>query len=143
MKTITSLFSKNDLVVFTAKNCSYCKQVKETLTKAKIQYIEKDIKEFETEWHDLISVTNMPVTPAIVYKGANLFPARDFPNAEILIQILQQFNGVTGDINNTIYERLRTFNHHVNLGFNRLDGRLKSIEEKLNTEKKDEHKSND
>jgi glutaredoxin len=120
---------KDDVIMFTSLNCNYCAKTKEALDKANIKYIEKDIKEYPAEWHEVVSVTGMPVTPALFYMGDYLMPARDYPNPEILIKILNDFQGT----NNTqiTLERLKTLNHHINQAFNTLDMRLKNIEEKL------------
>jgi glutaredoxin len=120
---------KDDVIMFTSLNCNYCAKTKEALDEANIKYIEKDIKEYPAEWHEVVSVTGMPVTPALFYMGDYLMPARDYPNPEILIKILNDFQGT----NNTqiTLERLKTLNHHINQAFNTLDMRLKNIEEKL------------
>ena len=88
---IKNLFKKDEIIVYTSENCPYCKNTKEKLDEAKINYKEKDIRKNEKDWNDLVNLTNMPVTPAIHYMDRYLFPSRDFPNPDILVKILQNF----------------------------------------------------
>ena len=120
---------EDNIVMFTSANCNYCAKAKKACEEAEIEYIEKDIQEYPAEWHDIVSTTGMPVTPAFKYKGDYLMPARDFPNPEILIKILQDYKSINGD--KVTFERLKTLNHHINQAFNGLDGRLKAIEQEL------------
>jgi len=120
---------EDNIVMFTSSNCSYCVKAKEACDEAGIEYIEKDIKEYPAEWHSVVAATGMPVTPALIYKGDHLMPARDFPNPEILIKILKDYKGTNSD--KATLERLKTLNHHINQAFNSLDGRLKTIESEL------------
>ena len=130
MNKIMKFLKKQDkIVMFTSSNCSYCAKAKKACDEADIKYIEKDIQEYASEWHDVVSTTGMPVTPALLYKGDYLMPARDFPNPEILIKILKDYKGISDG--NVTFERLKTLNHHINQAFNSLDGRLKAMEQQL------------
>ena len=142
MKNLKELFSKDELVLFTSKGCGYCKQVKDALKKEKIEYVEKDISKYNRQWNELVQLTNLPVTPAAVYLGRNLFPGRDFPNAQHLISILKQYKKTNIDKNEAVVERLATLGYNISQAFSRLDGRLSKIEQQLKNEK-DEHKSTD
>ena len=123
--------SENEIVVFTAKGCSHCDILKEELKKHGLKYTEKDTAKYQKEWVKLINLTNMPVTPAVIYKNTNFFPSRDFPSAGRLVSVLKTFNGIEHDFEELLYERIKTFNHHVNMGFSRLDRRLIDIENLL------------
>jgi glutaredoxin len=131
MKKIMNFLQKKEdnIIMFTSSNCSYCAKAKEACDEAGVKYIEKDIQEHPAEWHDVVATTGMPVTPALLYKGDYLMPARDFPNPEILIKILKDYKSVGND--KATFERLKTLNHHINQAFNSLDGRLKIIESEL------------
>jgi len=133
MKIFKNIFGKKDqIIMYTSSTCGYCAQIKEALDKANVKYVERDTKIFPKEWNKLIALTNMPVTPAISYKGRNLYPARDFPNPSHLVEMLSNNNGMMvsdDDPLTTIIERARTLNHQVNQAFQNLDKRLRLIED--------------
>jgi len=136
MKNLKNLFGKDKITVYVAEGCKYCAQVKEALEVGGIEYVEKDIRTHSEEWQALVNSTNMPVTPAVTYRGGNFFPSRDFPNASVLISILKTYEDISSNLSKDTLERIKTFNHHVNMGFSRLDKRLKDIEEMLEKKKK-------
>ena len=131
MNKIMNFLKNKEIVMYTSQNCKYCASTKETFEKANLEYIEKDIKEYPDDWHVAVSTTGMPVTPAILYMGDYFLPARDFPNPEILVKILEDYKSI--DTNGLTMERLKTLNHNINQAFNAVDNRLKLIEESLNT----------
>jgi glutaredoxin len=128
---IKNLFKKDEIIVYTSENCPYCKNTKEKLDEAKINYKEKDIRKNEKDWNDLVNLTNMPVTPAVHYMDRYLFPSRDFPNPDILVKILQNFQRLDYNIALQSLERVKTLNYHINIAFGKLDQKLQSIEAKL------------
>ena len=131
---------EDHIIMYTSSNCNYCVKAREACDGAGIEYIERDIQEHPAEWHEVVSVTAMPVTPALFYMGDYLMPARDFPNPEILIKILKDYKPTNSD--KATLERLKTLNHHINQAFNNLDTRLKLIEEKLDKSIKTKTKKN-
>ena len=119
--------------IYTNNTCPYCKQIKEELTNKNI--------DFEDEWKDITNLTGMPTVPTVHYKNSYLVPARDFPNAPGLINLLQNFKELDFDDARQALERVKTLNYNMLTAFNRLDQLLRQIETKINTE--DEHKSTD
>ena len=131
MKNLKNLFKKDKLTVYTSENCNYCKETKEKLKENNIEFIEKSITNYENEWKDIVNLTNMPVTPCVYYKDQYLFPARDFANVEMLVQVLTNLQPDTSDKQAQLVEKLKTLNYHVNMAFGRLDQKLRAIESKL------------
>jgi len=129
------MFKKKELIIYTSSSCGYCKTTKEKLDEAGMKYIERDIKEYESEWNSLVMLTNMPVTPGVVYNDMYLFPSRDFPNPEMLVKILE--NPSKDNYNNDLksLERLKTLNYHISTAFNGLSQRLQAIENQLKENK--------
>ena len=127
------------IIIYTNEQCPYCKQIKEELTKNEIEFENRFTKDFESEWQNIVSLTGMPNVPTIHYKDSYLVPARDFPNAQALINILQNFKELDFDDARQALERVKTLNYNMLTAFNRLDQLLRQIETKIN--KEDEHKS--
>jgi glutaredoxin len=134
---ISKLFKKKQVVVYTSSTCGYCKSTKKELNENDINYVEKDIKENESEWNELVRLTNMPITPAIVYGENYLFPSRDFPNPQILVKILKDLKDVKHSNSLQSLERIKTLNYHISTAFSQLQKTLKQIETKLNPEEND------
>ena len=139
MKNLKNLFKKDKLTIYTSENCSYCKQMKEKFKENNIEFVEKEIKKYENEWKNIINLTNMPVTPCIYYENQYLFPARDFPNADMLVQMLENFQPDISDKKVQLLEKLKTLNYHINMAFGRLDQRLTTIESKLENNKEEKN----
>jgi len=120
------------ITIYTSKTCGYCKTVKDALTKENIEFEEKLTNEHLDEWQKINSLTNMPTTPTIHYKENYFVAARDFPNPEVLVNILKNFNG-NGDVSLfKISENIKTLNYNIATAFRNLDQLLKQVEEKIN-----------
>ena len=130
--------TKNKLIIYTDKNCNYCKSLTEELTKEKIEYTEKTIQENNEEWVKVRTLTNMPTTPTVYYNENYLVPGRDFGAPQHLISIVNDMVKVDYSTTEQILERIKTMNYHTAMGFQRIDQLLRQIETKIN---KDEHKS--
>ena len=128
------------IIIYTNEQCSYCKQIKEELEKNNIEFENRLTTEFEEEWKNITSLTNMPTVPTLLYKDNYFVPNRDFGNPLNLIAILNSFEESNFSIEKQIFEKIKTFNYNMSVAFNRTDQLLKQIENKLNIEK-DEHKS--
>ena len=122
------------------ETCPYCKQIKEELTKNNIEFEEKLTSENKDEWHQIVNLTRMPTTPMIYYKDNYFIPSRDFGHAEGLINLLKEFKESEFPMERQNNEAIKTLGYNIIMAFNRVDGILKQIENKLNTEE-DEHKS--
>ena len=129
------------IIIYTNEVCPYCKQVKEELTKNKIEFEVRLTSEFETEWQNITNLTGMPTVPTIYFKNNYFVPSRDFGNSQGLINVLENFKESEFSEPRQALERIKTLNYNMIMAFNRMDGILRQIETKLNTE--DEHKSND
>ena len=129
------------VIIYTNEQCPYCKQIKEELTKNEIEFEDRLTKDFESEWQNITNLTGMPTVPTIHYKNSYLVPARDFPNAPGLINLLQNFKELDFDDARQALERVKTLNYNMLTAFNRLDQLLRQIETKIN--KEDEHESTD
>ena len=128
------------ITIYTQGNCGYCKTVKDAVNKENIEFEEKLINEHLDEWSRINSLTNIPTTPTIHYKENYFVAGRDFPNPEVLVNIIKNFNG-HGDVSLfKVLENIKTLNYNIATAFGRLDQLLRQIETKLNTEE-DEHES--
>ena len=124
------------IIIYTNEQCPYCKIVKEELTKNEIKFENRFTKDFESEWQDITSLTGMPTVPTIYYKDSYLVPARDFPNAPGLINLLQNFKELDFDDAKQALERIKTLTFSLNNAFSRMFQQLEQLKNK-----EDEHKS--
>ena len=130
------------IIVYTNENCPYCKQIKEKLTESDIKFTERLIteKDFSEEWNDITNLTVTPTVPTVFYKDNYFVPTRDFPNPQVLLNILKNFKQSSFSETRQLLEKVKTLNFNMSQAFGRLDHRLKELETKLNKEE-DEHKS--
>ena len=129
------------IIIYTNEGCTYCKQIKEELTKNKIEFENRLTSEFETEWQDISNLTGMPTVPTIYFKNNYFVPSRDFGNPQGLINLLENFKESEFSESRQLLERTKTLNTNMIMAFQRMDGILRKIETKLNTEEKDVDKS--
>ena len=120
------------ITIYTSKTCGYCKTVKDALNKENIEFEEKLINEHQDGWQKITSLTNMPTTPTIHYKENYFVAGRDFPNPEVLVNILKNFNGNSDVSLFKVLENIKTLNYNMATAFQRLDQLLKQIEQKTN-----------
>tara|TARA_R100001082_G_C4212282_1_gene95606 strand:- start:20 stop:448 length:429 start_codon:yes stop_codon:yes gene_type:complete len=139
------------VIIYTNETCPYCKRVKEELTKNKIKFENRLTKDFQEEWGEIIKLTGMPNVPCIKYDDEFFSPQRDFGNPQGLINLLKNFKKSKYSESRQILEALKTLNINIINAFGRLDNILRTVENKLNTEKleltikrkENEHKSTD
>ena len=129
-----------NITIYTNSTCGYCKQLKDELTKNKIEFKEKLTSELTAEWQDVVNLTGLPTTPTIKYKEEYFVPGRDYQTPQQLVNILKVFNKSSYKDSKRVLERIKTLNYNLNSAFGKLDQLLKQIETKINT---DEHKSTD
>ena len=127
--------------IYTMENCSYCKAIKEELTKNNIKFKEKQTVEFQEDWEKITSLTKLPTTPTIYYKNNYFIPQRDFGNPQGLIELLKNFKESEFDLPHQNNEMLKTLNYNIAMAFGRLDQLLRQIEINTKKEEKNEHKS--
>jgi glutaredoxin len=79
------------VVLFTMKGCPHCEKMKEILNENNINYLEKDIHEYEYEYDLFVEATNNEYIPSFILmtlKDNNphniklLAPERDFDSIE-------------------------------------------------------------
>ena len=120
------------ITIYTQGNCGYCKTVKDALNKENIEFEEKLINEHPNDWSKINSLTNMPTTPTIHYKENYFVAGRDFPNPEVLVNILKNFNGNSDVSLFKVLENIKTLNYNMATAFQRLDQLLRQVEQKIN-----------
>ena len=128
------------IIIYTSKTCTYCDQVKKSLTESFINFTEIDIVEYKDVWNSVKDLTVTPITPTIEVNNEFLLPGRDFVNPQNLIEIVSNFKESQYNENRRALELIKTLNYNIFSAFNRLSNVLQQIENKLNTEE-DEHKS--
>ena len=120
------------MIIYTNETCPYCKQIKEELTKANIEFEERLTSDFKDEWQDIINLTGMPTVPTLHHKNSYFVPGRDFNNAQHLINFLKNFKEINFSDAKQAFERIKTLNYNINMAFTQVDTILKQIENKLN-----------
>ena len=129
-----------EIIVYTNETCPYCKQVKEELTKANIEFEEKSTSMFKDEYQNITSLTGMPTVPTICYKDNYFVPGRDFNSAPHLINIIKEFEPCSFPVESQVLEKIKSLTYNIQMAFGRTDQLLRQIENKLNIEE-NEHKS--
>ena len=122
------------ITIYTRKTCTYSDQVKDKLKESSIKFTEIDIVEFSDDWNDVNSLTTIPTTPTIRINNEFLLPGRDFYNPQNLIEIISNFKDSQYNENRRVLELVKTLNYNTYTAFNRLNGLLQQIENKLNKE---------
>jgi glutaredoxin len=128
------------ITIYTSKTCNYCDQVKKSLAKTSINFTEMDIIEHKNIWNNVKDLTATPITPTIEINNEFLLPGRDFINPQNLIDLISDFKDSQYNENRRVLELVKTLNYNIYTAFNRLNGLLQQIENKLNKEE-NEHKS--
>ena len=127
------------ITIYTQGACGYCKTIKDELEKNNIEFENRIISEWKTEWDKITSLTGIPTTPTICYKDSYFIPARDFGTPQQLIEMLKNFKQSKFTESKQVIEKIKTLNYNMSGAFNRMEQLLMKIETKLNT--KDEHES--
>tara|TARA_R100001594_G_C3926934_1_gene237156 strand:+ start:201 stop:596 length:396 start_codon:yes stop_codon:yes gene_type:complete len=126
------------VIVYANDSCGYCKQIKDMLNSANIDFKVRLTVDFKKEWEEITSLTGMSMLPTISYKDAIFIPGRDYGNPSHLINIIETYERPSYDNINSLLEKTKTLNFNIATAFSRVDKLLMEINE--NT-KKDEHKS--
>ena len=122
------------ITMYTNENCPYCKQVKEELEKQNIEFLNKLTSEHTADWQEIVNLTGMPTVPTIKYNDEYFIAGRDFGGPQQLVTMLNSYTDSPHDQSKRIFERMKTLNYNIIMAFNRMDGILRQIETKLNTE---------
>lgn len=87
-------------VLFTMKTCPHCVVLKEMLEDAQIEFVDRDIEEFEEEYNMFVEATGSDFVPAFMLiedfnsdtpKTGLFAPDRDFDDIENGLQIIKEF----------------------------------------------------
>jgi glutaredoxin len=87
------------VVLFTMKQCPFCHMLKEMLDKQGIEYVDRDIHEYEEEYNLFVEVTENEFVPAFMLiespehnPTTRLFaPDRDFEDINEGSKIIREF----------------------------------------------------
>jgi len=88
------------VVVFTMKTCPHCQVLKEMLESAEIDYIDRDIYEYEEEYDLFVEATGNDFVPAFMLienpesetPTTGLYaPDRDFEDVDHGLKIIKEF----------------------------------------------------
>ena len=119
------------IIIYTQGTCGYCKTIKDELEKNNIEFENRIISEWKTEWDKITNLTGIPTTPTICYKDSYFIPARDFGNPQQLINILENFKKSEFSESRQVFEKIKTLNSNINTAFGRLDQLLRQVEQKI------------
>jgi glutaredoxin len=87
-------------VVFTMKGCPHCEFLKEMLKQENIEYVDRDIDEYEDEYNLFVEATGSDYVPAFMLienvnsetPNTGLFiPERDFEDVDQAKTIIKEF----------------------------------------------------
>ena len=122
------------IIIYTNETCPYCKQIKEKLTEDKIEFENRLTKDHKETWQSIVDFTGMATVPTVEYKNNYFVPNRDFGNVQGLINVLENYKESEFSESKQLLERIKTLNTNIIMAFQRMDGILRKIETKLNTE---------
>jgi|TARA_R110000868_G_scaffold218386_1_gene468627 glutaredoxin len=121
----------NKITIYTNDTCSYCKQIKEELSKNNIEFENILTTDNLEEWQSIVNFTGMPTVPTICINGEYFVPGRDFGNADLLIKLIQNYASSLYTVEEVMLEKIKTLNYNMSMAFNRTNQILTKIEEKL------------
>ncbi len=88
------------VVLFTMKSCPFCVELKEMLNKSNIQFVDRDIDDYEEEYNMFVNITENDYVPAFMLIEnpeteeplTELFaPDRDFDDINEGFEIIKSF----------------------------------------------------
>ena len=128
------------ITIYTAKTCGYCTTLKDKFKESEIEFIDKSIDEYKSEWDQVAMLTGLPTTPTIKFNDDYYVPGRDFQNPEQLTNYIKSFDSSAIDVeysnDKRLLEAFKTLTFTLRTSLNRLQQDLTQIKQKL-----DEHKS--
>jgi len=121
----------NKVTIYSNETCSYCKQIKEELTKNNIEFENILTTDDPEEWQAIVDFTGMPTVPTIYFNGEYFMPGRDFNNADLLIKLIQNYTPSLYTVEEVMLEKIKTLNYNMSMAFNRTNQILTQIETKI------------
>jgi glutaredoxin len=90
------------LIVFTMKGCPYCDEMKDKLNESGLEFIDRDIEEYEEEYNMFVEVTENDYVPAFMIidspdesPKSHLFaPDRDYMGINEGVAIIKEHFGI-------------------------------------------------
>jgi len=88
------------VVLYSMKGCPFCDQMKDLLKESNVDYIERDIDEYEREYDTFVEATGNDYIPAFmliyhegeqVTDGKLMAPDRDFDDIHEALEKVKQF----------------------------------------------------
>ena len=122
---------EKEIVIYTNSECNTCKEIKSTLKKEKIKFIEKEVTEWKEDWDAIHSTTYLASLPTVLFKDTYFISDRDFKDPTQLLQILNNYKKPNSSDSSVMLERMKTLNYNINFALHALDGLLRNIENKL------------
>lgn len=87
-------------VLFTMKTCPHCHEIKEMLDREGIDYVDRDIHEYEEDYDMFVEATGSDFVPAFILiedfeseepKSSLFVPERDFNDIQQGVSIIKEF----------------------------------------------------
>ena len=86
------------VVLFTMKSCPFCVELKEMLDKSNIQFVDRDIDDYDEEYQLFVEVTDNDMIPALLiiegddqkHKSFLYAPERDYNELSEALSIIKE-----------------------------------------------------
>ena len=89
------------VILYTMKGCPYCTMIKEELEKSDIDFLERDIHDYEEEYDEFVKITENEFIPAFLLvtlddqdnsKDIKLYaPERDFQDIYEGVELVKEY----------------------------------------------------
>ena len=123
---------KEKITIYTNETCPYCEQVKNKLKESEIDFVERQTKDWKTDWKKITYTTGIGTVPTVLHQNTYFVPGRDFQNPDQLVEILNSFEKFDTD-NTIVLEKIKTLNYNIMMTLQNLDQELKKIDSRLNS----------
>ena len=115
------------VTIYISKNCGYCTTIKEKFNEKEVKFTEKDTKEYNNEWNEVIRLTGLPTTPTIEFNNNYYIPGRDFNSPDQIVDYIKDWDAKNeSDQSNDVklLEAFKTLTYTLNMSLSRLQGDL-------------------
>ena len=119
------------IIIYTNETCPYCKQVKEGLTKDKIEFEDRDTTKYIEDYNNITNLTGIPTVPTLFFDNEYHVPGRDFIDLPNLLMKIKNYTPCSFPVEQQVLERIKTLNYNMGVAFNRTSQILTQIETKL------------
>ena len=127
---------KNEIIVFTSKDCEHCKALKNMFKEKEIKFTEKPVENNKDEWVKITRLTGMGIFPTTIIDSEYLIPGRDYLQQEQLVAYIDLLKEMEDSFSYELRmkESFKTLTYSINQGFMRIFQEI----EQLKKEKDDE-----